>query len=94
MNEKPPRYFGRNDLETLMASPSSDDWIKICKMLLPVPEGFKFVPKHRANAWAKSVGEIQLDIDSGEEKTKNRVNLSYFACAARSQTIDSRKRSK
>lgn len=29
INERPPKYIGRNDLETLMASPSCSDWIKI-----------------------------------------------------------------
>ena len=70
MNDRPPRYMGRNDLESLMASPSSDDWIKICKMLLPVPSGFKFVPKHKANSWAKSIDEIQVDMSKGEKRQK------------------------
>lgn len=52
INERPPPYFGRNDLETLMASPSCSDWIKISEMLLgPVPESFVFLPKHKANAY-------------------------------------------
>ncbi|KAL3832035.1 hypothetical protein ACJMK2_023715 [Sinanodonta woodiana] len=52
INERPPYYKGRDDLETLMASPSCRDWIKISEMLLgPVPEGFSFLPKHKANAY-------------------------------------------
>lgn len=53
INERPPPYRGRNDLETLFASPSCADWIKISEMLLgPLPEGFSFLPKHKANAYA------------------------------------------
>uniref|UniRef100_S4PN14 tRNA-dihydrouridine(47) synthase [NAD(P)(+)] n=1 Tax=Pararge aegeria TaxID=116150 RepID=S4PN14_9NEOP len=52
INERPPTYFGRNDLETLMASGNCADWIKISEMLLgPVPEGFQFLPKHKANSY-------------------------------------------
>lgn len=52
INERPPTYFGRNDLETLMASGNCSDWIKISEMLLgPVPEGFIFLPKHKANSY-------------------------------------------
>jgi tRNA-dihydrouridine synthase 3 len=29
MNERPPPFQGRNDLETLMASPLASDWVKI-----------------------------------------------------------------
>lgn len=29
INERPLPFVGRNDLETLMASPEPDDWIKI-----------------------------------------------------------------
>ncbi|XP_064456473.1 tRNA-dihydrouridine(47) synthase [NAD(P)(+)]-like [Ornithodoros turicata] len=53
INERPPPYYGRDDLETLMSSPFCADWIKISEMLLgPTPEGFVFLPKHKANAYA------------------------------------------
>ncbi|XP_049886228.1 tRNA-dihydrouridine(47) synthase [NAD(P)(+)]-like [Pectinophora gossypiella] len=52
INERPPSYFGRDDLETLMASGNCADWVKISEMLLgPVPDGFKFLPKHKANSY-------------------------------------------
>lgn len=52
INERPPFYIGRDDLETLMCSTSATDWIKISEMLLgPVPEGFHFLPKHKANSY-------------------------------------------
>ncbi|RZC40998.1 Ax dynein light domain containing protein [Asbolus verrucosus] len=34
INERPPSYRGRDELETLMASASATDWIKISEMLL------------------------------------------------------------
>jgi tRNA-dihydrouridine synthase 3 len=52
INERPAPFYGRNDLESLMASDQAVDWIKISEMLLgPVPDGFEFVPKHKANAY-------------------------------------------
>lgn len=52
INDRPPSYFGRDDLETLMASGNCGDWVKISEMLLgPVPDGFKFLPKHKANSY-------------------------------------------
>lgn len=52
INERPPTYIGRDDLETLMASSNCSDWIKISEMLLgPVPDGFVFLPKHKANSY-------------------------------------------
>ncbi|KAF9585007.1 tRNA-dihydrouridine(47) synthase [NAD(P)(+)]-like protein [Lunasporangiospora selenospora] len=51
INERPPAYIGRNDLETLMASPDVSDWIKLSEMILgPAPEAFRFDPKHKANS--------------------------------------------
>ncbi|KAG1354065.1 protein IQ-DOMAIN 32 [Cocos nucifera] len=34
VNWRPPCYYGRNDLETMMASDSAADWIRISEMLL------------------------------------------------------------
>lgn len=52
INQRPEAYRGRDDLETLMASNQCQDWIKLSEMLLgPVPEGFTFLPKHKANSF-------------------------------------------
>ena len=54
MNERPPRFICRNDLETMLASQDSRDWVKITELagLPPPPADYKFTPKHRANAYA------------------------------------------
>ncbi|XP_003701116.1 dihydrouridine synthase 3 [Megachile rotundata] len=52
INERPPFYRGRDEMETLMASSNCADWIKLSELLLgKVPEGFHFLPKHKANSW-------------------------------------------
>ena len=53
LNARPPNNMcGRSELETLMFSKNCADWIKISTMLLgPVPEGFQFEPKHKANSY-------------------------------------------
>ncbi|XP_057545466.1 tRNA-dihydrouridine(47) synthase [NAD(P)(+)]-like [Amaranthus tricolor] len=52
LNWRPPSYYGRDYLETLMASESAADWIRISEMLLgKVPSGFTFAPKHKSNAY-------------------------------------------
>nr|XP_018909589.1 PREDICTED: tRNA-dihydrouridine(47) synthase [NAD(P)(+)]-like [Bemisia tabaci] len=52
INQRPPMFKGRDDLETLLASPNCADWIRITEMLLgKVPDGFNFLPKHKANSW-------------------------------------------
>lgn len=45
-------YLGRDDLETLMTSNKSSDWVKISEMFLgKVPENFEFLPRHKANSY-------------------------------------------
>ncbi|XP_057436718.1 tRNA-dihydrouridine(47) synthase [NAD(P)(+)]-like isoform X2 [Lotus japonicus] len=55
INWRPPSYFGRDELETVMASESAADWIRISEMLLgKVPDGFTFAPKHKSNAYDRA----------------------------------------
>jgi tRNA-dihydrouridine synthase 3 len=59
MNQRPPHYFGRCDLETLLASSNCKDWIKISEMLLgPVAEDFDFMPKHKSNSYSPDSEEL------------------------------------
>lgn len=52
VNQRPDSYRGRDDLETLMASPNCNDWIKLSELLLgPVPQNYNFIPKHKANSY-------------------------------------------
>jgi tRNA-dihydrouridine synthase 3 len=52
MNERPERFRGRNDQETLLASQDSRDWVLISEMFLGRPNaGYKFVPKHKSNSY-------------------------------------------
>ncbi|CAD6505286.1 BgTH12-00778 [Blumeria graminis f. sp. triticale] len=52
LNDRPPAYKGRNDLETLLASEDYLDWIKISEMFLgPAHKDFKFQPKHKSNSY-------------------------------------------
>ncbi|KAF7961073.1 hypothetical protein EAE96_000740 [Botrytis aclada] len=52
LQDRPPAYRGRNDLETLLASDNYMDWMKISEMFLgPAHEGFKFQPKHKSNSY-------------------------------------------
>lgn len=52
INDRPPAFRGRNELETLLASEDSRDWVKISEMFLgPAPETWSFMPKHKSNAY-------------------------------------------
>ncbi|KAK9476803.1 hypothetical protein V1514DRAFT_335689 [Lipomyces japonicus] len=52
IQDRPPRWKGRNELETLLASNDYKDWVKISEMFLgPVHESFDFKPKHKSNAY-------------------------------------------
>ncbi|EPQ51956.1 FMN-linked oxidoreductase [Gloeophyllum trabeum ATCC 11539] len=52
INDRPPAFRGRDELETLLASGDSRDWVKISEMFLgPAPETWSFTPKHKSNAY-------------------------------------------
>lgn len=52
IQDRPPRYKGRDELETLMASDNYKDWIKLSEMFLgKANEAFRWEPKHRSNAY-------------------------------------------
>ncbi|KAK8187519.1 tRNA-dihydrouridine synthase [Phyllosticta capitalensis] len=52
INDRAPAFRGRDDLETLLASDNYKDWIKISEMFLgKAPDTFRFVPKHKSNAY-------------------------------------------
>ncbi|EXJ83465.1 tRNA-dihydrouridine synthase 3 [Capronia coronata CBS 617.96] len=57
IQDRPPRFRGRDELETLMASDNYKDWIKISEMFLgPAHPDFRFEPKHKSNSY-----EIQAE---------------------------------
>lgn len=57
INQRPVAFRGRDEMETLMASANCNDWIKLSEMLLgKVPDGFNFIPKHKANSFIESNG--------------------------------------
>lgn len=50
LQDRPPRWRGRNELETLLGSEDHRDWIRISEMFLgKAHPGFRFVPKHKSN---------------------------------------------
>ncbi|KAJ3557620.1 hypothetical protein NM688_g1375 [Phlebia brevispora] len=52
LNDRPPPFQGRDELETLLASPDSRDWVKVSELFLgPAPESWTFTPKHKSNAY-------------------------------------------
>lgn len=54
LNQRPPKWRGRNELETLLGSGDYKDWIKITEMFLgKASPSFLFVPKHKSNSYEK-----------------------------------------
>ncbi|KAH7929242.1 zinc finger dihydrouridine synthase [Leucogyrophana mollusca] len=58
INDRSPAFRGRDELETLLASTDSRDWVRISEMFLgPAPESFIFTPKHKSNAYGGEEGQ-------------------------------------
>ncbi|KAJ7451979.1 zinc finger dihydrouridine synthase [Mycena latifolia] len=52
INDRAPAFRGRDELETLLGSPDSRDWVRISEMFLgKAPEGWVFTPKHKSNSY-------------------------------------------
>lgn len=52
MNDRPPAFRGRSELETLLSSPFAGDWVKISEMFLGKSDDrYNFIPKHKSNAY-------------------------------------------
>ncbi|KAK7039920.1 tRNA-dihydrouridine(47) synthase [NAD(P)(+)] [Favolaschia claudopus] len=52
INDRAPAFRGRDELETLLASGDSRDWVRISEMFLgPAPEAWSFTPKHKSNSY-------------------------------------------
>ena len=56
LNERPPAFCGRDELETLMASPSANDWVELTSRLLGTP-----TPTRRGLSRSPSPSCIQTD---------------------------------
>jgi len=52
INYRPNGLMARNEMEKLLASTACSDWVRVTEMFLgKVPEGYLFVPKHKASAY-------------------------------------------
>jgi tRNA-dihydrouridine synthase 3 len=62
-----PAYVGRSLLETLLASESAADWVRLSEMLLgSAPSNFSFSPKHKANAYTAAASEAAMALEGQE----------------------------
>ncbi|AQZ13694.1 DUS3 (YLR401C) [Zygosaccharomyces parabailii] len=52
LNERPPNWKGRDEMETLLGSPDASDWIKLSELFLgKAEESFAFTPKHKSSSY-------------------------------------------
>ena len=72
IQDRPPLYRGRNDLESLLRSDSHKDWLKIAEMFLgKTPEDFKWEPKHSSSSYEVGTEAFSL----------SRTSLLLQVCA-------------
>ena len=69
MTQRPPKFVGRDDMETMLASDDASVWCDLCEKLLgKAPEGWKFTPKHKSNAYknanSESEGGMAFEMES------------------------------
>lgn len=61
LNDRPPLFRGRDELETLLASGRAEDWVKVSEMFLgKAPDEWSFTPKHKSSSYA--------DVDAAEQQ--------------------------
>ncbi|KAE8225164.1 hypothetical protein CF319_g2049 [Tilletia indica] len=60
LNDRPPIFRGRDELETLLASSNSNDWVKISDMFFgKAPDSWHFTPKHKSSSYDTEGGAEQ-----------------------------------
>ncbi|CAD6893362.1 unnamed protein product [Tilletia controversa] len=60
LNDRPPIWRGRDELETLLGSSNANDWVKISDMFFgKAPDSWHFTPKHKSSSY---------DADGGSEQ--------------------------
>lgn len=81
---RPQAYFGRNDLETLLASDKCEDWIKISSIFLgPPPASFTFRPKHVSNGYVTDATGASLVSQRDEQENgwwEYNYRINYAHC--------------
>jgi tRNA-dihydrouridine synthase 3 len=85
INDRPPPFKGRNEMETLLSSHDYKDWIKISEMFLgPCPEDFFFTPKHkvRLNPQAVVYASVFADIWCRAVPMTTRRRVRWKRCGA------------
>lgn len=55
LNERPPNWRGRDELETQLGSTNVEDWIKLSELFFgKTDENFVFMPKHKSNSYTNT----------------------------------------
>ena len=77
INDRPPLFQGRDDMETLLSSDNVKDWIKLTEMMLgPAGEKFSFTPKHKSNSY--SITDIQSRRCSGTSRMSEKKFTRWY----------------